>query len=112
MNFAKDPKDEVVELHYLVIRVANFFLGQVSDYTITELSEHNKPTYDKVAIDARVIAGALRAIAENGVYSEDRLAENAQQAALYMEMMAIAIRKKQQEELDRAASDLKKMCQF
>lgn len=112
MNFAKDPDIGVVELHYLVLRVANYFLQQVSNYSITELSAHNDPTYDDVAKQSRVIASTLRAISSNGVYSEERLAINAQQAAVFMETMALAIRNEDQDELDRAAKDLKMMCQI
>lgn len=112
MNFTKDPAIEVMQLHYLVLKVANYFLHQVSNYSITELKDHNDPTYDDVAKDSRVVASTLRAIASSGVYSEERLAENAQQAALYMEMMAVAIKMNDQEALDRAANDLEKMCQI
>lgn len=106
----REPRDEVVELHYLVVQVANYFLKQVSRFSIEELQEHDDPTYEDVARDSRLIAKVLKEISAIGIYSEERLAENALQAALFMERMAIAISSEDQSALDAASNDLQKMC--
>lgn len=111
-SFANEPRSAVVDLHFMVINVANSFLKQKSQFNIHELHQRNDPTYDEVAYDAKLLAVVLKEVASLGVFSEDRLAENAQQAALFMERMAIAITNKDQEALDSAANDLGSMCQI
>ena len=106
----RDPRDEIVEIHYQVIRVANFFVSQSARFSIEELKEHNDPTYEEIATDAKIFAGILKEIASIGAYSEERLAHNALQAANLMDQMANAITREDQEALDRAANELKKMC--
>jgi hypothetical protein len=109
-SFANAPRHEIVKLHFDIIRVANFFLKQKTQFSIHELSEHDEPTYEQVAIDARFIAKMLQEISSLGVYSEERLAENASQAALFMERMALAISNDNQDALDTAAQELESMC--
>ncbi|MCT7360203.1 hypothetical protein [Thalassolituus pacificus] len=105
----RDPREEVSELHHEIVRVGNMFLKQVEKYSILELKEHDDPTYEDVAKAARLMSQLLEEIASIGVYGEERLASNAAQAALFMERMAIAISKCNQEALDVAVSELKGM---
>src|SRR5690606_3397799 len=86
-----EPSTAVAELHMMVTRTGNHFLKQVSSYAIDDLKLHNDPTYEDIAKDARFLASVLKNISSLGVYSEERLADNALQAALFMERMARAI---------------------
>lgn len=106
----RDPRDEIVEMHFQIIRVANLFVSQTARFSIEEMKEHNDPTYDEVATDAKLFAGMLKDIASIDIYSEGRLAYNALQAANLMEQMANAINKQDKVALDRAAGELRNIC--
>ncbi|MDP2505629.1 hypothetical protein [Oceanobacter sp. 3_MG-2023] len=110
MPSSQDPRNEVVEIHFQVIRVANHFVKQAARFSIEELKEHDDPTYEEIATNVKLIAGILKDVASMGVYGEERLAHNALQAANLMERMATAIEKKDEKALKDAATELGKMC--
>lgn len=101
--------EEVQTLYLSVFKVAKHFLSQSKAFTISELCQHNDPTYDEVANIARILASLISHIASNGGWDEERIALNARQAALLMEQMALAISKQDDKALKEAASQLEQM---
>lgn len=101
--------DEVQKLYYSVFKVAKHFLDQSKMFTIDQLHQHNDPTYDEVASLANNLASIISHLASSGGWDEERIALNARQAALFMEQMALAISKKDQDCLFEAAKKLESM---
>lgn len=101
--------DEIQKLYYSVFKVAKHFLDQSKMFTIDQLHQHNDPTYDEVAELASHLATIIGYLASTGGWEEERIALNARQAALFMEQMALAITKKDDEALFAAAKDLENM---
>jgi hypothetical protein len=101
--------DKIHELYQLVFKVSKHFLEQMIAYKVEELAEHNEPTYDELAMHAKRVAEVMTVFAAHSNWSGERVALNAKQAALYMEQMALAISDQNQEELDKAADNLKAM---
>jgi hypothetical protein len=101
--------DKIQELYQLVFSVAKHFLEQFELFAIEELAEHDEPTYAEVAKRAKRLAEIISMFAEHTDWSGARIALNAKQAALFMEQMALAISEQNNEELDKAAKNLKAM---
>lgn len=101
--------EQVEKLYRMVFRVAKTFLDQSKRFTISELQEHDDPTYDELAEAARQLAAVIASLAKTGGWGEERISLNAMQAALLMEQMAIAIAKHDENALERAAGELDRM---
>lgn len=101
--------EKIQELYQLVFKVSKHFLEQLEVFKVEELAKHNEPTYDDLAMHAKKVAEVMTIFAAHSDWSGERVALNAKQAALYMEQMALAIGDHNQEELDKAAENLKSM---
>lgn len=95
---------DIRELYQRLFEVANGFLNLTSNFSIQKLQEHD-PTVEEIAQAATLLAKVMNELADND-YSEERIALNAAQAALFMRQIAIAVRKNDQALLDEGAAKL------
>ncbi len=102
-------EENLQHFYQRLFKVAKRFIDQSKLFTVQDLSEHNDPTYDELAKYADMMAATIETIASVGGWSEDRIAINAQQAALIMKEMALAISAGDQDALDSSADRLEKM---
>ncbi|MFL9782815.1 hypothetical protein BCV35_013575 [Vibrio cyclitrophicus] len=102
-------EDQLLEFYQRLFRVAKRFLDQSKLFTVQELSDHNEPTYDDLARYAEMMSSTMETIAVVGGWNEERITINAQQAALIMKEMALAISAHDQEALTDAADRLERM---
>ena len=95
------------EIYQHLFKTANHILEQSKLFTITELAEHDDPTYEEVAKIANRLAVIISQLADDaGDWASERIALNAKQAALHMAEMASAISEKNIEDLDLAREKL------
>ena len=95
------------EIYQYLFKTANHILEQSNLFTISELAQHNDPTYEEVAKIANYLAGIISQFAEDaGDWSSERIALNARQAALHIAEMASAISERNIENLNLARNRL------
>ncbi|WP_338517991.1 hypothetical protein [Alteromonas gracilis] len=95
---------DIRDLYQRLFRVANEFLALSMSLSIKDLQDHD-PSVSEIAKAATMLAALMDELADDE-YSEKRIAMNAAQAALFMRQIAIAVRKDDQELLDRSIADL------
>lgn len=96
---------DIHKLYQLLFLVTNKFLAMANKFSIQELQQEHDPDVDSIASDATDLSKIMNQIADEK-WEDERLAMNAAQAALHMRMVAIAVRKGNQELFDKALADL------
>lgn len=95
---------DIRDLYQRLFKVANRFLEIAGTFSIGELRDHD-PSVGELARSATMLAKVMNELADDE-YSEERIAINAAQAALFMRQVAIAVRKQDEKLLEKAISDL------
>ncbi|EJH6266986.1 hypothetical protein AB3A00_003291 [Vibrio cholerae] len=101
--------EQLQHFYQRLFKVAKHFLDKSKLFTVQELSQHNDPTFEELAKYAGMMAATMETIANVGGWSEERITINAQQAALIMKEMALAIAAHDQEALTQASDRLEQM---
>jgi hypothetical protein len=98
---------DIRDLYQRLFKVANLFLNMTMCLSIAELKCHD-PSVEEIARLATLLSKIMNQLVDND-YSDERISINAAQAAHLMRQIAIAVRKDDQELLNRSVGELEKL---